>query len=516
MSYTIYQPFLEWVSKDPTRPAVIDLEKTWSYEEVYEKAVQIALALASYNNSKATRVAILGNKSNSSIGAILGALFAGFAYCPLDINLPAARLDKIFSILSPMGLILTGLTPPLKYALGRLREKPSFILDLGGDLPSHILTGIERINPLQGSYAIRQVPENPAYIIFTSGSTGVPKGVSISHLAADSALDMFQEHVRINEADRICNQVALCFDLSVFDIFGSLRQGASICLAPVALTAVPNRFIQYLVDKSITSLFTVPSTVNYLIENTTKCLKDSALKNLLLSGEPLTASLLDKIESFFPLSLNLWNLYGATEIPYALAEKITKKKSPSFFSLKGKGVEIRINDLGELMVKSSAMLSGYHLEGSPTLYNPLKENWYPTGDRASIDAHGHVTLHGRKDRQIKIQGHRVELDEIEYELESYQEIQEAAVLFLEKESQLIAFIVLNLDFSEKKEALDLEERCRASLPLIMCPRYYHFLSDMPRTPSGKKDRKALIEALKLPQTEILQGVAHEAGNKKRA
>ena len=165
------------------------------------------------------------------------------------------------------------------------------------------------------------------------------------------------------------------------------------------------------------------------------------------------------------------------------------------------------------MVRSPAMLSGYYLEGSSSLYSPLKDgNWYPTGDRASLDCDGNVIIQGRKDRQVKIQGHRVELDEIEYELESYQEIQEAAVVFDEDKKNLIAFIVLNSNLSKITDTSVIEQRCKASLPLIMCPQYYYYLSQISRTPSGKKDRKSLLEIQKTHKGDFSRGVACEKRN----
>jgi len=499
LSNCFSQHFLEWVQKDPIRPAVADLACTWTYEDLYEKATQIAATLETFSDSEVRQVAILGNKSNVSIAAILGTLFADFAYCPLDLSLPSLRLEKIFSMLSPLGLILTGLTPPVVHALKGMKKKSSFILDLGEDLPPDIFEGVKRITLKRKDYIlIKKKPKNHAYTIFTSGSTGVPKGVCLSHRAVDAALCMFQEHINIKETDRICNLVPLCFDLSVFDILGSLRQGATIYLTPPVLGAVPNRLVQYIKDKSISSLFTVPSTINYLFENTDKNLKNSDLKNLLLSGEPLSEVFVEKIESYFPQSINLWNLYGATEIPYALAARITKKSLINHFSLKRKGVEVRIDASGELMIKSPAVFLGYHLEGSTELHSPLKEEWYPTGDRASIDSNGSVTIQGRKDRQVKLQGHRVELDEIECELESYQEIQEAAVIVDENSKTLVAFVVIKSGFHHKEIAKIFEERCRSALPLVMCPHCYVFLSQMPRTLSGKKDRNSLLKEVPQP------------------
>lgn len=500
MSGIIYQPFLDWVRLAPMKPAISDLAQTWTYEDLYEKATRIASSLES--SSGINRSVIIGNKSNMSVAAIMGTLFSGQAYCTLDINLPSARFDKIFKILSPFNLILTGLTPPLKYELENTQIKPSCILDLEGDLPSEIFDGVGRLSFASSGIIKKSNPEDAAYIIFTSGSTGMPKGVSVSHKSADSALDMFQRHISIQENDRICNQVALCFDLSVFDIFGSLRQGAELYIIPTSISGVPNRFLKHVKEKKLTSLFTVPSTVKYIIENSIEDLKDSGLRNLLFSGEPLSSPLVKSIREFFPDTINLWNLYGATEIPYALAQKVEQEDSANSFSMKGKDVEVLIHgntsnsSIGELMIRSPAMLSGYMVKNQAQLYPPFKEGgWYPTGDLASLAPDGKISLHGRKDRQIKILGHRIELDEIEHELECFSEIKEAAVVFDEKSNALIGFVVLDNKSSKHINQSNLEELCQAKLPLIMCPKSFYFLSELPHTASGKKNRKLLIEQI---------------------
>ena len=142
--------------------------------------------------------------------------------------------------------------------------------------------------------------------------------------------------------------------------------------------------------------------------------------------------------------IDVWNLYGATEMPYVLANHNNfKEKELGSFTLKGDNIDLRISDEDELLVKSPALTSGYFVSHDASLIKPFVNScWYPTGDRASIDKEGNVTIYGRKDRQVKIQGHRIELDEIECTLEKMKEVKEAAVIFIPYSQKIIGFIVL--------------------------------------------------------------------------
>jgi len=505
----IFEGFLQRLKDNPDKIAILDGERILTYCELYEKACQVASTLNELGIEN-RHIFILGNKSSESIVAILGALFAGFTYVALDINQPAARFDHIFSILSPSVLIFTDLNPHLRQELKQMKRYPQYIIDLSrngirNELNDANLIDISNKLILPTSYPDEQI----AYVLFTSGSTGQPKGVCISHRAASAALLMFQKHVGFKNQDIIANQAALCFDLSVFDIFGALNSGATLCLIPPEVTSLPDRFFQRIEEHKATSLFTTPSTLDFLLANKVYFQSNLFLEKLLLSGEPVSSDLVKKILSFFPDSIEIWNLYGATEIPYALAHRLGKQpdNSVNIFSLRGEGVEIKIREclsnnhknalIGELLVKGPAILSGYVNKNNREMLSPLlEEGWYPTGDLASMDAKNQVTLHGRIDRQIKIHGHRVELDEIEFQLVNCPEIQEAAVVFSKESQEIIAYIVLYPTNKTQQRVMELiESFCEKKLPPMFCPSKFVVIENMPYTVTGKKDRKALANTL---------------------
>lgn len=520
----IFSKFQAMVKKNPKKIALYDGKRSFSYQELFDNACKIAATLKDLDVKN--RIAfILGSKSAESIMAIIGALFSGYSYVALDINQPASRLDSILSFKADSVLILTEIGTRLLSEIKKMKGIPKYFIDLAKNNSRFNIENSIKLDVIDKlAFPESYSNENIAYILFTSGSTGYPKGVSVSHRAAVAALEMFQNDVNLQEDDQIANQVALCFDLSVFDIFGTLGVGASLILIPPEITALPDRFFKLLRESKATSLFTTPSTMDFLLKNKMHAIHNCAIKQVLFSGEPVHDSLLETLFSNFPTIHKVWNLYGATEIPYALAKSIQKLEIASIntFLHKDERVKIKLKDatfdsknnafMGELLIGGPTVFTSY-LQLSPIangevheqLLSPLlDEAWYPTGDLASINSSNHITLHGRKDRQIKMKGHRFELDEIEAQLANYPDVQDAAVIFSAENQEIYAYIILkeynsvqmkcegeNITAQLEIMRERIEAYCESKIPKLFCPTKFNFIDKIPYTSSGKKDRKAL-------------------------
>jgi acyl-coenzyme A synthetase/AMP-(fatty) acid ligase len=490
---TLCDVFLSAKTKWPDRIALVDAEGTWTYAQLYNTALRYALHIRNHTKEDSGCIAIYGSKSLNSIAAILGSMLAGFAYMPIDLTWPAARIESVLKTAKPSLLILTDLNLYLKNQLLQLTDLPPLVDHTTvADLPD----STDNFNlPL-----IQQ--EDIAYLLFTSGSTGTPKGVCVSHRAAIAALSMLFEHVPLKASDKIANQAALCYDLTMFDLFSAFSVGASVYLFAAHEVKVPQLFLDRLQAYQITSLFMVSSALEYILKNTDKTYQ-LYLKNLLLTGDPLSEKLIALIKERAPECI-IYNLYSAVEMPYAFAESIhlddTSRTNLNVFSQCGSLIQFQIKsnednqaDEGHLIVQSPVLFSGYLQNGislSEIKNNPISQ--YETGDWVKLIKSG-IALSGRIDRQVKILGNRVELDDIETNLELTPWVQTAAIGFDKTRQRIIAFIETkktNLDFSDVQTRL--KKWCHENLPAVMAPHEYFFINTMPRTTSGKRDRTMLM------------------------
>jgi acyl-coenzyme A synthetase/AMP-(fatty) acid ligase len=371
--------------------------------------------------------------------------------------------------------------------------------------------------------------------MFTSGSTGKPKGAAVSHRAATAALDMFQAEIQPGSDERAAGQVALGFDVSVFDIFVTLGNGGTLVLVTLDDGddhQVFHRFCAALVQHRVTSLFTVPSVARAMLR-AGGCVALRGLRRLLLTGEPLDRPLANRLLDCLPDPGSLWNLYGASEFPYVLARRVRRSDAlpPSVFDRIGSGVQLGFRPLRaaadsdldrrlptgcsshtattapssptggqagdpgpmELIVGGPAVFSGYLVNG--TLVGAPGREGLGTADLAIRGTDGVIELLGRKDRTVKIAGFRADLDAIEARIEAHPEVMEAAVVPSSDNERLVAFVVSRAPATDDL-AHRLDHHCRDLFAPWVCPNAYRFLDALPRTRSGKKDRPSLAEAPK--------------------
>lgn len=478
--------FLNAVYQWPHRPALICGSQSWSYQQLYQQALKYTYHFQRQIGPHASAcIAIYGTKSLETAAAILGALLAGYTYMPLDITLPAKRLQMTLNIAKPQLLVITTLNPFLQNQIEQLQYDPIMF-----DIVHSNQTPIHTDKAMTGFCA-----EKIAYLLFTSGSTGQPKGVCISHRAVVSALDMLFEHAPFNGDDKIAGQSAFCYDLSVFDLFSAFKVGACVHLLPPEIMKVPKNFIEYINRHELTSVYMVSSALEYILKYATKMRNPLPLKKILLTGDPISPTLIALMRENMADICKIWNLYSAVEMPYAYAQPVNLLRDDinlKYFPLQGSQIKPSVDEDGVLVIQGSVLFSGYittdnSIENLQS--NPIRQ--YRTGDCVRLDEKG-MALFGRVDRQIKILGNRIELDDIEINIESLEFVQEAAVIVDSSTQQLFAFIVVRKEFLDTCDFNStFRKRCSDRLPAIMIPHDFFLISEMPRTTSGKKDRKAL-------------------------
>jgi acyl-coenzyme A synthetase/AMP-(fatty) acid ligase len=555
MGLPIHERVLRMARRHPDRIAVIEADtmhdrgvplagegrnglresRCWTYGELVDHALTISAALPKQStDGRNPLVAIVGQKTGWSIAAILGTLCAGFGYVPIVGLETGEAIDAALDCARPEAIVATALPPSLRHALAEAVYVPGGILDLEGDLPPGAFFRAPRLTLGHPHEPCSPSPESIAYVVFTSGSTGKPKGAAVSHRAAVAAIDMFEAHIRPGAHDRVGGQVALGFDVSVFDIFATLGNGGTLILLTLDegdsdADEVFHRFCTALERYQVTSLFTVPSVAREMLRGAGSAMAARSIERLILTGEPLDKLLADELLAFLPGSATLWNLYGASEFPYVLARHVQSGDPlpPSAFDRLGRGVALALEPIRsdcahpanrsrsgaaytcaeteispgaqsnaslptELVVGGPAVFSGY-LESGKLVGSPGPEG-VRTADLATRDENGAIRLLGRTDRTVKILGYRVDLDAIEERLESHPGVVDAAVIPSRGNDGVVAFVVARaVDPSELRSALD--RHCRGVFSPWICPEGYRFLDVLPRTSSGKKDRKLLAETI---------------------
>jgi amino acid adenylation domain-containing protein len=368
------------------------------------------------------------------------------------------------------------------------------------------------------SFSFPHITDNyPAYILFTSGSTGTPKGVVISHLNSLAFVNMASDFFTVTEKDRFCGHAPLQFDLSVFDIFVALSKGATLVLVPEVLSVFPAKLSEYIEETKISVWNSVASVLSLLAERgKLERFAFESLRLVIFSGDVLPVKYLRKLKNSMRRS-RFFNIYGqteansstfyeVTEIPDSDSWKIPIGKSfPNFevFVLDEAGQVVNNpGSEGELHVRASTVAMGYWKDAQKTAASFVQDSQYPfldapvykTGDLVRIDEAGNYVFSGRKDHLVKSAGYRIELGEIELALYGYPGVNQAAVVTLPDDligNRIIAYVSLSNDKPFEKAGII--NHCAKRLPKYMIPEKIEYRASLPRTSTGKVDRRLLAK-----------------------
>lgn len=486
------------------RVAVSDVNQELTWKGLVKKA-QVIGAELSKKVQPGNPIPVLLEKSSETLAVMLGIVYAGCFYVPVNPMNPAERLRKIMEKLEPEVIISDEKGKEQLAAVGvGLEEKvigPEILLPTTGtDLSEEQRSRLEQI---QGQWK----ETDALYGIFTSGSTGTPKAIVVSHGAVSRFVRHFTEIFEITSEDVIGNQAPFDFDVSVKDIYSSIMTGAQLVLIPKEYFSTPPRLLDYLCDKKVTNLTWAVSALTLV--SALKGLNyrvPESVKRVMFSGEAMPAKQLRIWQEKLP-DAKFVNLYGPTEITcnctyfpierqYEDSEKIPAGKAfpgRRVILVDEEGKQVTEPGVqGEICSAGESLANGYYKEPEQTaekfvLYpvDGTEQRMYRTGDLGSYDEEGNIVFAGRKDFQIKHMGYRIEPGEIEAAIGALPEIHACVCIYLETTDEILLFYQGKI----KQEALS--AAVSGKLPAYMRPNKFIRIRQMPYNSNGKVDRKLL-------------------------
>jgi amino acid adenylation domain-containing protein len=482
-------------ARTPSAVAVLGESDQLSYQQLDEQANRLAHHLQSLGVGPEARVAVCLERSPDLVVALLGVLKAGAAYLPLDPAYPADRLAFMLDDADAVALITTASLPAVLTTPDGL---PVVHLDADADL----LASYPTTAP-----ASEVSPDNLAYLIYTSGSTGRSKGVAISHRAAVSFLAWAGSQFTTEEMQGVLAATSVCFDLSIFELFGPLSVGGHCILASniLALPSHPHA-------TEVTLVNTVPSALAELLRSGYTL--PPAVRTVNLAGEALSRDLADRVYAQPGLE-RVYNLYGPSEdTTYSTWELVAPDadEAPAIgqviagswgYVLDAALQPVPTDVVGELYLGGAGLARGYL--GRPeltaerfipdALSGQVGARLYKTGDLARTRADGRLEYLGRADQQVKIRGFRIEPGEIEAALLTHPGVAGAVVSGwtpADGPDQLVAYLVAPADPTVSRPSVAaLRAALQSHLPAYMVPGAFVWLQALPLTPNGKLDRRAL-------------------------
>lgn len=492
--------YLEYnASHRPSKTAVIDQNKSYSYEELLMISRRIGSVIAEKFDMRMP-IPILMEKCADTLCAFMGVVQAGCFYVPLNPEFPESRLSQILSVLQAQVIITDNAH----------REQAEKLMSSGRVLLLEELMAANEDAELLSGIRSKAIDTDPLYANFTSGSTGIPKGVVVAQRSVLDFIEVFAPMFSIGESDIIGNQAPFDFDVSVKDIYSAFKTGATLVIIPRPFFSKPTALLDFICEHEITTMIWAVSALCLIstchgLEYRTP----TTVKRVLFSGEVMPYKHLKSWMEHLP-NADFVNLYGPTEITCNCTyHRISRKRDYSegipigkafpneqVFLLDENNSEIKEpGKRGEICVRGTALALGYFGNQPQTdaafPNNPLNR-WYPeriyrTGDLGKYSEDEELIFCGRKDFQIKYMGHRIELEEIERAISGISQVERCCVIFSEKKQRLYGFYSGNID---KKQ---LHIMLKEILPVYMIPGILRQVDSFPLTKNGKIDRKLLLE-----------------------
>ncbi|TWU04995.1 amino acid adenylation domain-containing protein [Stieleria varia] len=506
----------ETSQRQPHKEAFRCRDRSLTYEILNEKSSGLAALLQGHGIGVGDRVAIYMPKAVEMAIGVYGCLKAGAIYVPVDPGLPTPRLA---SVLRDAGVsaVLT---------LDRQQKQLMEVLpEL--DLELQVIVGLPTLNensiatvpweslPASSDYQSPSLTENhPAYIIYTSGSTGNPKGILHSHRSGLAYARLAAETYQVNSGDRLGNFAPLHFDQSTFEFFSGPLAGSTTVLIPEEYMRFPASLAKLIDDEQLTIWYSVPfALVQLLLRGALESRDLSSLRWVLFGGEPFPVGHLQKLMKRLS-SATFSNVYGPAEVNQCTYFHLSQPPGDDVSSIpigqiwpetSGMIVDaacqpVPPGELGELLISSPTMMTGYWnrpvLTDAAIVELPQDgevRKFYRTGDLVRESTDGNLEFHGRSDRQVKIRGNRVELDEIELAILPLSGIEHVAAFATSDPSSdelhVVVFAIVSDDDLLDTSRILLESRKR--LPAYAVPSAIVIVDSFPQTTSNKTDYVAM-------------------------
>ncbi|HXQ72015.1 MAG TPA: amino acid adenylation domain-containing protein, partial [Pyrinomonadaceae bacterium] len=472
-----------------------------TYDELNQRANKVAHYLISKGIGAEQVVGVYCERGVEMIVALLGVLKAGAAYLPIEVSYPRERVRFMLDD-AGVRIVLTG-------------------SEVHVDLPSVEVCALETIfdqtiDQAPSNPAVRITPDNLAYVIYTSGSTGVPKGVMVTHRAVINHLKWRQERYPLRINDRFLHKAAFIFDISVWEIFGTLLAGAGLVLARPGGQGDPEYLANLISTEGVTVVHFGPALLREFVESegANRC---RTLRRLFCGGESLTPDLARLVHE--RLRVKLHQQYGPTETcidvtvwdcennngstaPIPIGRPIANTQS---YVLDERLELSPVGSPGELNIGGESLARGYLAKPDLTAERFVPDPFgrkpggrlYRTADRVRHSRDGNLIFLGRFDNQVKVRGYRIETGEIESALREHAGVSHAVVVAREAtagEKQLVAYVAAQQNGKASEahlNATELRDHLQKRLPDFMMPAFFVVLDEIPLTVTGKVDRRKL-------------------------
>lgn len=511
--YTLPHIIENAAQKKPNGEAFRYLDEAITFSELDVKSNQLAQHLIRSGIQKGDRVGIYMHRCLETTIAIYGVLKSGGVYVPLDPFSPVSRTQYVIEDCEIHHIVTT---PKQFRKITKIVESTSLQSIIGIEQELSIKnTSWETIfnTSLEDYYPVNILGDDLAYILYTSGSTGVPKGIMHTHTSSLAFVKLAAAMYDM-EGAVYGMHAPLHFDPSVQGYFAAPYALATTVIVSDAHTKMPSSLAQLIEKEKITIWFSVPLALIQMLSHGSLEKRDmSSLKWVLFSGEVFVTKHLRTLMELWDFA-KFSNIYGPTETnqcTYYHLETPPENNNPipigyawgdtDFKIIDEQGQEVFFGQSGELVVRTATMMKGYWNNQELTQKSLYKETmipgvdqiYYRTGDQVKQNEEGELLFLGRKDRQIKIRGYRIEIDEIESVLTKHPEVEEAAVIVthnkITNQKELTSAVLLSKVAVVDAETLT--KFCKKQLPVYAVPDVIQIVEELPRTASGKINRKEI-------------------------